>query len=69
MPSVAPLAAGLGVVVALWHGHHAQHIPGPCKDCSTVVGSSGDCWVVGCFLFPTTRDDLLHTTIHLNIRL
>ena len=27
MPSVAILAAGLGVVVAPWHGHHAQHIP------------------------------------------
>ena len=26
MSSVATLAAGLEVVVAPWHGHHAQHI-------------------------------------------
>ena len=29
LPSVAILTAGLGVVVAPWHGHHPQHISAP----------------------------------------
>ena len=64
MPSVAILAAGLGVVVALWQEHHTQHIPAPWKECSTVVGALVTAgWVVLNLLFSTTRDDLFHTTI------
>ena len=48
--SVAIPAAGIGVVVAPWHGHHAQHVPAFWEDCSTVtVGGSGKCWE-GCFI-------------------
>ena len=62
--SVAILAAGFGVVVAPWYGHHTQHISAPWKDCSTVVGALVTAWWVNLnLLFPTTRDDLLHTTI------
>ena len=48
VPSVAMLAAGVGVVVAPWHRNYAQHIPVSWEDCFTVVGGSGDCWD-GCF--------------------
>ena len=48
LSSVAILAAGVGVVVAPWHGHYAQLFPAPWKNCSTVVGDFGDC-CVGCF--------------------
>ena len=43
MPSVAILAAGVGVVVAPWYGHNVQHISASLEDCSTFVGCSGDC--------------------------
>ena len=46
MPYVAILAAGLGVVVTPWHGHHAQYVSAPWKDCSTVVGALVTAWCV-----------------------
>ena len=64
MPSVAILAAGLGVVVAPWHGHHVLHISTPWKDCSPVVGVLLPAWwIVLNLQLPTTRDDLYYTTI------
>ena len=42
VPSVAILAAGVEVVVAPWHGHHAQHISASLEDCSNAVYVSGD---------------------------
>ena len=46
MPSVAILAAGVGVVVAPWHGNHVLHISTPWKDCSPVVGVLVTAWWV-----------------------
>ena len=63
MPSVAILSAGLGVVVAPWHGHHVLHISTPCKDYSPVVGVLVIAWWVVLNLFlPTTRDEIYYTT-------
>ena len=47
--AIAILVAGVGMVVAPWHGNYAKHIPASWKDCSTVVGDPGDC-LEGCVI-------------------
>ena len=70
VPSVAILSAGVRVVVAPWHGHHAQHIPPSEEDCFIVAGALMNAGGIVLYpLFPFIRDDLSHIAIPWNNRL